>query len=874
MLLLAAFIFISELSFADEAADAMGQRATQIVQKIESENLFLEKNWGMETILASNRAPSKKLILLRSAFEHTMWKESQDSILSQAKTYTDFAAQYGNARDRAYGKLITDFARIYDPQNLDPAYEFLDERSDAADWFIKHSALTFRLQIDIGFINANAKMQSATEALKLIPDDGSDYAIDAAISSLFDIAYLHSLLRNPELAVESYEKYIALSLEADRPVNGLSIVNNLIFAFGSWREHEITKTLVDVLIRLEEKTNRGVPGLTYRRAAQIYNDLGEHGQALEFAIKALEADQSPSQRASAELSYIVALLGSGRTQQGRRAYADYLATETPRNAKRTTLIREKLYIEALIALANGENATAVRLLNQRHDLTARHLLSTSNAQTTSMLASLQNSQDRRDEREQALERESQLRQVALDRQKRVNSLLMILAVILGTSAIVALTFARYRSRVAAQMSLAAEKAVAGDKAKSEFLAVMSHELRTPLNGILGLADFLSRTIPQQDIKDKMSIIHKSGQDLLALVENILDTTLLESGGIHPNSDDVNIRKIISKAEQSWREEIEARNILFTVHIDDTVPETVKSDPRRIAQCINNLLSNAAKFTMAGRIHIHVTSATDMKSGDVTLKIIVADTGVGMSEDTQENLFKPFVQADSSTTRHFGGAGLGLAITRNLARLLGGDVTFSTREGRGSEFILTVVGAGRIPAKKQTPLLAPKILSPGTSQSTDAQSLPQLPTELDLPIMQTPQGTHIRLPNIKILAVEDDLPSQDVLRTILAPTQCQLDCAGNAKIALGKLMQNAYDVILMDIRMPGMDGVTAVKRIRQSRQTHSNVPIIAVTADAAPETHMKCMAAGVDVFLTKPIRSEELLNAIEFVSNQNGLLETG
>lgn len=879
-------LLIAQVSSASELPQSVGLEAIKLAEKIEADNLYVSDDWLESALQDENTAPSKRLTHMRMAFSLELRQESQDELRHRAEKYAQYAQTHGTIRDQRVGQLFIAVADTFDSANpkessdkvLAKVRPYLKDN----DWFVQLWALAFKWEMEVSVTNTNTALQSAQEAFKLVPEgETSAYAKEAKVVSLEGLSYLYYLMRNPELGLAASRRSIDLQVDFGMPVDGISVINNLIYSFDVWREHETSKTLLDILLRLEEKTQSGFPGLTHMRAAQIHNDLGNYDIALNYAESSLKNTKVSSIQELADVNRIIALVGLGRVKEGEELLSNYLDDniEGKTVSKRTPL--RLLYAQALVALKKDDMDKAVRFMNQRLDKSVQYNLAISNADTARVLASLQNSKERQDEREKALERESELKQVALERQQRVNNLLIIIAIIFALSAVIAIAFARYRSKVAARMSEAADKARAGEKAKSEFLAVMSHELRTPLNGILGLADFLSRTAPTEDLREKNKIIFQSGQDLLSLVENILDMTLIEGNDIHPHAEEINIRKLLSKQEAKWREIVSAKDVIFTTFVDPNVPEKTMLDPRRVSQCVDNLLSNAVKFTMAGRIHMHVTSTSSGIPLTDHLTIVVADTGTGISEDAQTRLFKPFVQADSSMTRHFGGAGLGLAIARSLARLMGGDITVISRENRGSEFTLTLVGEACVPVALPEP--QPTL----EQQSHPINNIPSSPEDIVGTVskpaiaaealapaaIQEPTASIISLSGINILIVEDDLASQDVLRTILSPTRCKLDTATDGQIALNKLSKNTYDLVLMDIRMPGMDGVTAIRHIRQSRDAHNHVPIITVTADVSAETNIKCMAAGVDIFLTKPVRTQELLDAISYVLQERETRQT-
>ncbi len=845
---------------ASDLAPEVGLKAVELAERIDRDNLITDGQWAKKALQSPDISNAERLRVARKIFVSSLWTSKPKDLKVLAEAYAEQARASGNFQDQNIGTVQSVFSDTFDGSFSEENYANIKSAMEpfmaVDDWFTQHRALYLVSQFETNSKTAHLALQSVQQALDLVPDDGSAYALEARILSTENIAQLHNLLRNPELAVLASVDQIALQIQAGEPVDGVSLINNLIFSFSIWRDHQTTMALVNILLRIEDRINTGVPGLTHMRAARIHNELSEYEDALTYSEEAIKRSQIASIQESAKLSRIVALAGLKRVQEAETALSMFL-TNIPEEDQASIIAPQKiLHARALIAMAKGDNLTSQRLMNQRLDANVQYILNANNGQTANMLAALQNTKERQDERESALLREAALKEVSLQRQKRVIILLFVSAAFLGVMAIGAAFFARYRSVAARDMARAAKKAQAGEKAKSEFLAVMSHELRTPLNGIMGMADHLSRAAPTDDLREKNAIILKSGHALLGLVENILDMTLIEGEDITLYPVDTDIAALIEKQINHWRSDIEAKNIIFTAHIDKSIPNKLNIDPKRLSQCVSNLLSNAAKFTMAGRVHLHVTGRHNGPGSICELSIIVADTGVGISSDAQVRLFKPFVQADSSTTRHYDGAGLGLAITRSLAQMMGGDVIANSRQGRGSEFSLIVRAAVSSENMIQSPQTANQV--PNKTLKNTADWAMQDAKDDD---QLTPAAAQ------RVLVVDDDVSCQAVARSLLEPKGFRLAFAHCGQEALQALSLSTFDIVIMDVRMPGMDGVTTIRRIREGISAHSHIPIIALTADTAKETNAKCLAAGVNVFLTKPIRGDDLYDAIAFACRQ-------
>ena len=825
--------------------DDIGAKAIEIAKKIENDWLVAGDDWVEVSLSDASLTSSARLRLMRKVYMDSIAAVSTPELQNIAKKYEVLASTEGTKRDQAIAELFLHHVK-HNENNLDQIHQVQSELTgylDSPDWFVRHRALNLIVGSMTDLSNANFAMHTAQEALNVIPDGQSnDYTLEAQALSLEYLVFLQNILKNRELAIEQSNQLIALEQSRGETIDGVSLINNLIYSFSAWRDHEIADQLIQILLRIESKGAQSTPGLTHMRASVIKNELAEYEEAFQYANLAINSAEHALIKKSAEQHKIIALAGMGKLDDANIAFEKFYESLSSTEKDNSTIRSNLLHAEALIALHSDQKFLAEKLYNKRVDIKIRQLLESANQQTASKLAALQNTQDRQAEREAAFQRESELQKEALDKQAQSNRLLTVLLAVLSAAAIAALAFARFRSKVAKKLKISAEQAEAGEKSKSEFLALMSHELRTPLNGIIGLADFLADQAPTPDLREKNAVILNSGHELLSLVENILDMTLIEAGEMKTFAEPTVLRPLLEECISNWKQSIERKGIAYTAHIDPSVPDIMTVDPKRLMQCINNLLSNAAKFTSKGRVHVHILGK-DLKDNQAELQVIVADTGVGITEAAQGRMFQAFVQADTSMTRHYGGAGLGLAITKNLAQYMGGDVTVTSKNGRGSEFILTVRGETDTLVESATP------------------EIPSLSGAVPVPVIAPAPEAQRRVPR-RILAVDDDVSSHDVLRTLLEPSDCKLVCVPNGQFALEALKENLFDLILMDIRMPAMNGIEATRSIRNSGKPYADIPIVAVTADVAPETQEMCLAAGVDEFVAKPVSIKALLEAFD------------
>ena len=897
-------IFLPQIALSQTQTDSasIDPRLEDLVQIVKSR---VEVPSSVNLDLSSNLSQDEINLGLVKELQGVSYSRVPQTILDGVSEFNEHYDDNVDLRLDGIVALYMDYVKGLE-QNFSPSelQDAVSKYTETGNWFEKYIALEHSSYLHGLNKERQAALQKAQLALSIIPENSETniYAKFAKSKITSFIAHLHNLQGNSSLALSTSLEYLQLTENNPNPVDDIDLINNLIYAYGISRDHDAQLYLSEQLLKLEQTRSSNVPGLSEMRIAGVMNDAGRFDEALNYAEQASAKAKHPSVMRTSKIFKAIALAGMNRPQDARAIAYSADVNFTRENMLKTETRKGDIYLAFLLA-QKEDSAYATRLFNRQLDIMAQKYLSNNARDTTTMLAELENSRERQAERDAAAVREAQLQALTIDRQRALNRTLIIISVLFGGAALASFLFMKFRVRIVGELEEKTIEAASAEKLKTEFLGMISHELRTPLNGIIGISDFLAHYHEDPDIRNKTGIVLKSGQELLSVVESLTDMARLDAGQLMLVPHDTDLSVCLAAVPEPWSAPALEKGLVFTHFVDPAITEHY-IDEERLVQCLNILLSNAIRFTKAGRVHLHITADQSSENEISGLTAIVADTGQGMSELVQSRLFTPFMQADTSLKRTHMGTGLSLAIAYGLAEKMKGTLSVFSREGRGSEFKLQIP---LVPAKGdkqiekiQTGLIAPNRESVEPLEVTakdaakdiakDISSAEQEAFVSDVPVMETakpPQTELIDLMQpragqpalhennsaelqavkanaLRILVVDNHESERRQVMSILKSHGHICRQAVDGFIALKALDQMDFDLIILDIHLSPMDGPEVLRRIRQSGRAYANIPVVVITANDAVNSTAECMRAGAVLFLAKPIREDELLQTVNFI----------
>ena len=649
------------------------------------------------------------------------------------------------------------------------------------------------------------------------------------VSAYSNIAASYVRMGDRAKALDMYTRCIILFHEAGDEINSIGCYNaigSIHVASGNYEEALKNHRLA--LAGNQRIKDRFGTGDSYRCIGELYVAQGEMAEAMRNYELGLDAFRSISNKSniadlSRRLGICHARLGDIRNARARfreayeltrelnsrSKYAEYyrsvLALDSAMGDWRSAFEDHKLYITYRDSIDNEQNTRLLTQQQMQYDFDKRE-------------ADTRAEQERKDiQAQEALTRKSAQRNISI--------------AALGAMALVSIVFLRQRNRIRREKQRSdqlRERAERNERFKHQFLANMSHEIRTPMNAIMGMTGILRRNQhpPEQD--KYLDAIAQSSDNLLVILNDILDLSKFEAGSVELEKVPFEVRTVLNNVEDILRFRAEAKGLVLNVLVDQDVPRTLIGDPTRLNQILVNLVGNAVKFTEVGKVNIAI-SKHERTGNHITLQVDVSDTGIGIPADRIDKIFEEFTQAYADTTRKYGGTGLGLTISKRLAELQGGNITVRSAPGQGSTFTVSI----------------PYVVGETSSAAP----------------LSTDHNVDLR--DLRILLAEDNefnaMVAQDELADAIPGAK--VDVAVNGKIAVELARTNRYDVILMDVQMPEMNGYDATRAIRALNKDRSEVPIIAMTANVLEADHDLCTQAGMVGHIPKPFKREELMKAI-------------
>ncbi len=959
-----------------EIREDIKQQARELVGRIDRENLIITESYHERLYQQAQASEGDEALrLLRYLLERQITLAEAEKIQLYLDELQQRAAEQDNKRYLTIARLYRAYFESPNDSYTEPLAILETGIENAGeDWMVAALAHRLAAMLRAKLGHMNFALSHARAGLDLLPEDDTD-AKDVHYEMMDSLRYTYDALGDPEGVINAVWDALTVANAADRPFDGTTVVYSLTLLMSSWDEDILAFQFSQVLERLAGETNSDIELFyAYYLASRMAYNAEEYQMAIDYAE---QADRFDSASSYFIFNLDAARAGSyaalGKSQEARQLLRNLqtYADEHPdiKNTERGALLFK---IEAELALGEGRYADALRLYKDYERSHSEILRKEFSAEVKDLRANLEASLEEEKQGRARLLSENQFKSKILQSQKITLSLLMFFLV----GAVVAFIWQRRTSDLLKESRKQADIA---NRAKSDFLATMSHEIRTPMNGILGFANLLlDETVTDQQ-RDYARTIKKSGEALLAILNDVLDLSKIEAGEIELEELEFDAAEIIDSVIQLMSARAHSKNIELASFVPPDIPPKLIGDPSRLRQVLLNLVNNAVKFTDQGGVSIQLSASGSLEGETLVIRFDIRDTGIGIAGETIPKLFQPFTQADASMSRKYGGTGLGLSICERLVKMMGGEIGVESREGEGALFWFTIKtrisetapeecktwdlchglkiavvddnpvnlhvfmlqleaagaeaeifgngqdalqglteaasskhpfdavltdhmmpemnGLDLVRAIRENPLInGLKVVlctSSGFMVRSDAKQL-GLDGWLPKPIQQEtlyrviaglagksetaidPSEPLHKTGNpdskisdsdgekkkaFRILLAEDQPINQMVAVRALSKAGFTVDIAGNGFEAIAAIIDCSYDIVLMDIQMPEMDGIEACKRIRKLPGDKARVPIIALTANSMEGDRERYISAGMNDYASKPIDFPSLIEKI-------------
>jgi signal transduction histidine kinase/ActR/RegA family two-component response regulator len=812
--------------------------------------------------------------LLRDLQSKTIGEKIDSSALNTLEQLAEFYHEHDPIKTLEFSNKYLLTARSYnDKKSIAHAYHYLGDyyRDEglpviAIDYYFNSLYLYEELQfpgaiayttIDIGNIYFDLSKKDIAYQYydKVILMKGDDNVSKAQSVALNNIGLIYYESEDYRAALEKFQQ----SLNLRKQLNDSSFIahsyNYLGNVYTKLQELDSAEKYYNLALALYKKINAiAEAGRVMMNIGKLYLEKSEKDKSIQYRHDAIDLfiknnklyAAADAMNELAEFHKTDNNIADAMTHS-MNAYA--ISTEN----KYTAVRQHSLKLLSDISLMKNDPAEAYRYLKIYDDL--KDSIAQQESQRKLVNLEFSNELQRRDREMNSMKTENQLKQLTIDNQNRRNTLLLIIIItIFILLVVIFLAFRLQRKSLKAlqdrniliddnnrkiEMSMimleeAKEEAERNARIKSEFLSIMSHELRTPMNAVLGMTQVIMEENPRKDQLENLETIKISAENLLDIINDILDYNRLESGKIFLENKDFSLKNLMAKLFKIFSFAIKQKGLVLNYNYDENLGESFIGDEVRIGEVITNLIANAIKFTDAGTITVDIKKI-GIKANSSLIRFSVKDTGIGISQQNIANIFDSFTQEKTDTKRKHGGTGLGLSIVKKLLELMNGKIYVESKVGEGSKFYF-------------------EIELENSDKKFEA-------------VVKGPEQLQNQINLERILIVEDNRVNQLVMKKMLKNTGVDIDIADNGKIGFECVLKNKYDLIFMDLLMPEMDGYEATREIRKFNK---EIPIIALTADVMKGVESKTREAGMNNYLTKPVKKDELLKILSEYSRKKSL----